>query len=154
MTNAGASGKMVGRATCRCCILPQALDGAGQESSASYALWRKMFSPGTAISPWRRPFLTPLRIGLAFAVAIAADGIQALLGPFGWTFFDEITDVVTAVAATLLLGFHPLLLPTFLLEVFPVADMLPAWTACVAAVVALRRRAQRAAAPDAAVPSH
>jgi hypothetical protein len=92
----------------------------------------------------RKPVLTRLRIGLAFTVAVATDGIQALVGPFGWTFFDEITDVVTAVVASLLLGFHPLFLPTFLLEIIPVADMLPAWTGCVAAVVALRRREQRA----------
>jgi hypothetical protein len=94
----------------------------------------------------RTPFLTPLRIWPAFAVAIAADGIQLLLGPLGWTFFDGITDVVTTIVLSLLLGFHPLFLPTFLVEIIPVVDMLPTWTGCVAVVVALRRRQQRATA--------
>jgi hypothetical protein len=35
-----------------------------------------------------------------------------------------------------------LLLPTFVLEFLPVADMLPAWTGCVAVVIALRKRQQ------------
>ena len=95
---------------------------------------------------FRTPLLTPLRMWPAFAVAIAADGIQVLLGPLGWTFFDEITDVVTAIVLSLLLGFHPLLLPTFLVEILPVVDMLPTWTGCVSVVVALRRREQRATA--------
>lgn len=98
------------------------------------------------MSFFRTPFLTPLRTWPAFAVAIAADGIQLLLGPLGWTFFDEITDVVTAIVVSLLLGFHPLFLPTFVVEIVPVADMLPTWTGCVAVVVALRRREQRATA--------
>jgi hypothetical protein len=96
------------------------------------------------MSLFRTPFLTPLRIWLAFAVAIAADGIQVLLGPLGWTFFDGITDVVATIVLSLLLGFHPLFLPTFLVEIMPVVDVLPTWTGCVAVVVALRRRDQRA----------
>jgi hypothetical protein len=39
-----------------------------------------------------------------------------------------------------LIGFHPLLLPTFLIEFVPVADLLPTWTGCVALVVAMRRK--------------
>ena len=46
-----------------------------------------------------------------------------------------------------LIGFHPLLLPTFALEFLPVVDMLPTWTACVALVVSLRRKQQAAQAP-------
>lgn len=95
---------------------------------------------------FRAPVLTPLRIWPAFAVAIAADGIQLLLGPLGWTFFDEITDVVVTLVLSLLLGFHQLFLPAFLAEIIPVVDMLPTWTGCVAVVVALRRREQRATA--------
>ncbi len=86
------------------------------------------------------PPITPWRIGLAFAAAIVADGIQILLGPLGWSFFDEIIDIIAAIILSLLLGFHPLLLPTFLVELIPVVDMLPTWTGCVAAVVILRRR--------------
>ena len=94
---------------------------------------------------FRDVFLTRQRVWLAFGIGVAADGIQALLGPLGWTFFDEIIDVVTMFALTLVLGFHPLFLPTFLVEVIPVVDMLPTWTGCVAVVVALRKRQQREA---------
>ena len=83
---------------------------------------------------------------MAFAIAAAADGFQVLLGPFGWTFFYEAIDVFTMVAVSLLLGFHPVLLPTFVVEFVPVIDMLPTWTACVALVVALRKREQRGTA--------
>jgi hypothetical protein len=38
------------------------------------------------------------------------------------------------------IGFHPLLLPTFVLELLPVTDLLPTWTGCVALIVALRRK--------------
>ena len=84
--------------------------------------------------------LTSSRIRAAYAVAIAADALQFGLGPFGWAFFDEILDVVALIATTKLLGFHPLLLPTFILEVAPVIDMLPTWTGCVALVVAMRKK--------------
>ena len=56
--------------------------------------------------------------------------------------FDEALDVVAAFVMWRLLGFHPLLLPTFVVEFLPVADLLPTWTGCVALVVALRKRQQ------------
>jgi hypothetical protein len=90
-----------------------------------------------------RPVLTRRRIWLAFSVAIAADGLQLLGGPLGWAFFDEITDIVAMILTSLLIGFHPLFLPTFVLELVPVVDMLPTWTGCVAVVVALKRKHQR-----------
>jgi hypothetical protein len=84
--------------------------------------------------------LTPARSRLAYAVAIGTDVIQLAMGPLGWTFADEALDVVAAVLLSRLLGFHPLLLPTFVLELVPVADLLPTWTGCVALVIALRKR--------------
>jgi len=90
----------------------------------------------------RTPLLTPSRVRSAYLVAVAADVLQLALGPIGWTFADEIIDVAAAVAITRLIGFHPLLLPTFVLEFLPVADLLPTWTGCVALVVTLRKRAQ------------
>src|SRR6478672_467178 len=42
--------------------------------------------------------------------------------------------------AQLLLGLHPFLLPTFVLEFVPFTDMLPTWTACVALVIRSRSR--------------
>ena len=80
------------------------------------------------------------RVRLAYAVAIATDALQVALGPFGWPFADEILDIVAAAVTWKLLGFHPLLLPTFILEAVPVADLLPTWTGCVALVVSMRRK--------------
>jgi hypothetical protein len=91
--------------------------------------------------------LTRKRIFLAFAVAVLADALQIVLGPLGWVLPDEIIDVLVMVVTVWALGFHPLLLPTFIVELFPVVDMLPTWTACVAAVVFLRRREQPTVPP-------
>jgi hypothetical protein len=91
----------------------------------------------------RQPILTRRRIWLAFTVAIAADGLQLLNGPLGWVFLDEMADIVAMILTSLLIGFHPLFLPTFVLEFVPVVDMLPTWTGCVAVVVALKRKHQR-----------
>jgi len=84
--------------------------------------------------------LTRSRVNAAYAVAIATDLLQFALGPVGWIFVDEILDVVALVAITKLLGFHPLLLPTFILELVPIVDVLPTWTGCVALVVAMRKK--------------
>src|SRR3954463_12149769 len=84
--------------------------------------------------------LTSSRIKAAYAVAIATDVLQFALGPFGWAFTDQILDVLALVVITRLLGFHPLLLPTFVLELVPVIDVLPTWTGCVALVVATRKK--------------
>jgi hypothetical protein len=86
------------------------------------------------------PVLTRQRIWAAYGVAVTVDVLQFALGPIGWAFADEILDVAAMAATWRLLGFHPLLLPTFVLEVVPVADLVPVWTACVAIVVALRRK--------------
>ena len=88
------------------------------------------------------PALTRTRMRSAYAVAVAADALQLALGPLGWMFADEVIDCIAAVATWRLLGFHPLLLPTFIVELLPVADLLPTWTGCVALVVALRKREQ------------
>jgi hypothetical protein len=95
----------------------------------------------------RVPKLTWTRMVIAFAVAVVADGLQLLLGPFGWIFPDQIIDVIAMVLTSRLLGFHWLLLPTFILELAPLADELPTWTACVTAVIVLRKRQQRPPPP-------
>jgi hypothetical protein len=96
--------------------------------------------------------LTRRRVVCAFAVAVVADSLQWLLlwlGPVGF-FLDEIIDVVAMVLTVRVLGFHPLLLPTFVVELLPLVDMLPTWTGCVAAVMALRkhRRLPAASVPE------
>jgi hypothetical protein len=86
------------------------------------------------------PVLTRRRVWFAYAVAIATDALQLLLGPFGWMGADEVLDVAAMLAISRAIGFHVVLLPTFALEFLPVSDMLPAWTGAVALVVALRRK--------------
>ena len=88
------------------------------------------------------PVLTRHRVRLAFAIAVTTDVVQLLQGPIGWAFADEILDMAAMILTWRVLGFHPLLLPTFALEFLPIADWLPTWTGCVAIVVALRKRQQ------------
>lgn len=85
------------------------------------------------------PRLTRGRITLALLVALAADGLQI---PFVVPPGPEIIDVIAMLLTVWLLGFHVLLLPTFVVEFIPVVGMLPTWTACVGAVIALRKRAE------------
>ena len=96
---------------------------------------------------FRAPKLTKTRIAVALTVAVIADAIQFSLGPLGWVLADQVIDFVALVLTAWAIGFHLLLLPTFIVEFFPVADMLPTWTACVIAVIALRKREQNAAPP-------
>ena len=93
------------------------------------------------------PVLTRNRIRLAYAVAITADALQMLIGPLGWAFADEVIDIIAMIVVIRAIGFHPLLLPTFIVEFVPVIDMLPTWTACVALVVSLRRKQQPSPPP-------
>lgn len=88
------------------------------------------------------PLLNRERITYAFAIAVGADVLQVLLGPLGWTFADEFIDIIAMILTCRLIGFHALLLPTFVVEILPIIDMLPTWTGCVGIVVALRKRQQ------------
>ena len=88
--------------------------------------------------------MTRARMILALAAAVVADGVQLLLGPLGWAFGDQLVDVAAMLLVSGLIGFHWLLLPSFVLELIPAVDELPTWTACVAAVIALRRRRETA----------
>jgi hypothetical protein len=97
----------------------------------------------------RVPAMTPARMVLALAIAVAADGLQLLAGPLGWAFFDQAVDGVTMILITRVIGFHVLLLPTFVVELVPLLDDLPTWTACTAAVIALRKREQSRPPPPA-----
>ena len=92
----------------------------------------------------RAPILTRRRIVFALAIAVFADGLQFVMGPLGWAFGDQIIDVIAMLLTIWALGFHFLLLPTFVVELIPIADLLPTWTACVITVIVLRKRAERA----------
>jgi hypothetical protein len=94
------------------------------------------------------PRLTATRITLSISIAVIADFLQIALLPLEWAFIQQIIDVVAMILTTLVLGFHPLLLPTFIVEFIPVVDMLPSWTGCVIAVIALRKRSEWIAARD------
>jgi hypothetical protein len=94
-----------------------------------------------------RPALSKQRIWVAFVVAVLTDAIQLGLGPLGWVFVDEGLDIIAMILISAALGFHMLLLPTFVIELIPGPDMLPTWTGCTAAVVMLRKRAQQKAPP-------
>jgi hypothetical protein len=99
---------------------------------------------------FRAPKLTRTRIILALAVAVIADGLQFVFGPV--PFVDQAIDVVAFLLTAWAVGFHLLLLPTFVVEMIPVVDMLPTWTACVIAVIVLRKREQTKTAPPVSPP--
>ena len=89
-------------------------------------------------------------MALALVIALAADALQIptqftppVLG---------IIDVVAMILTSLALGFHVLLLPTFVIELFPIVDMAPTWTGCVLAVIALRRNRSEPAPVSTAPP--
>ena len=90
------------------------------------------------------PKLTRGRIALAVFVALSADALQI---PLAVPPAPEIIDVIAMLLTVWLLGFHILLLPTFVIEFIPIAGMLPTWTACVATVIVLRKREQSAQPP-------
>jgi len=102
-----------------------------------------MQSPEKSNRPPRIRKLTRTRMILAIGVAIIADGLQFFFVSFGWIGPNQIIDVIAMLLTSWLIGFHWLLLPTFALELVPLADDLPTWTACVAAVIVLRKRQQK-----------
>src|SRR4051812_44606947 len=91
--------------------------------------------------------ISPTRVRAAYATAVLTDVLQFAIGPVGWMLADEVLDVIAMILITRLIGFPPLLLPTFVLEIVPVADLLPTWTACVALVTILRRKQVGSAPP-------
>jgi hypothetical protein len=99
------------------------------------------------------PVMTRRRIWLACAVAIVTDTIQffgGMLAMPGWV-LNDVLDVLAMGLQTLILGFHPLFLPTFIVKAVPMVDMLPTWTGCTFLVIALRRK-QEATVPPVAPP--
>ena len=115
--------------------------------------WFRDSLAGTLRIPIRfqAPVLTRWRILLALGAAILGDGIQ--LGFLGMIGIDEVIDVILMVVISLLLGFHPLFLPTFVIEFIPILGAVPTWTGCVIAVIALRRRAERNRPPTVISPT-
>ncbi len=119
---------------------------AGKWSGRNY-VEEQMSAPKFRRAWFLPPVLTRGRIIFAMSVAVITDVLQLLLGPLGWAFADEALDIGALVLTSRALGFHPLLLPTFVLEFIPAIDMLPTWTGCTATVVMLRRNSRPVAPP-------
>ena len=117
--------------------------GAKRRFARIWKMWE--FLPARKI--FEIPLLTRTRIRSAYAVGAITDGLQLILGPFGWAFADEVLDVAAMILISRLIGFHALLLPTFVLELVPLADLLPTWTASVALVLSIRKRQAPEPAP-------
>ena len=98
--------------------------------------------------------LSKQRIAAAFAAAVIADAIQFPITAATMTGVlavpgegaDLLVDSVMTVVTSSLLGFHWILLPSFVFEAIPGFDLFPTWTGCVAYVV-WRRKKQQAAPP-------
>lgn len=78
--------------------------------------------------------LSRRRVLLAYAAALAVDGLQVGLGAAtgGLSMLvDKGLDLVAAVLLWALLGWHWALLPSFLVELVPVVELAPTWTAAV-----------------------
>jgi hypothetical protein len=91
--------------------------------------------------------LSRKRVIFAFTVAVIADVVQIMLGPVGFLVVDEVLDVAAMVLITWAIGFHPLLLPTFLVELMPFIEFAPTWTACTFAVVMMKNKAAEGTPP-------
>jgi hypothetical protein len=81
----------------------------------------------------------------AWAVAVAADGIQILVlplfAPGALSPADTLIDVAAAVILSKLMGWHWAFLPTLIAELVPGLDLFPTWTAAVFYVTWQRARA-------------
>ncbi|MBI4911238.1 MAG: hypothetical protein HY823_00735 [Acidobacteria bacterium] len=74
------------------------------------------------------------RVAAAYAVALTVDALQIGLGALtgGLSMFvDKALDLVAAGLLWGLLGWHLALLPTFLVELLPIVELAPTWTAAV-----------------------
>jgi hypothetical protein len=86
---------------------------------------------------------TPSRARAAWIVAVLADAIQIGLLPFTATlstWVDKPLDVVVMLVLWRLLGWHWVLLPSFLVELVPYVEVAPTWTLAVWLVTRQPRR--------------
>lgn len=75
------------------------------------------------------------RVWLARGIAMAADLVQIGLLPYFAegivSPLDAVMDVVVGVVLVWLVGWHIAFVPTFVVEMLPVADLAPTWTLAV-----------------------
>ena len=78
--------------------------------------------------------LTPARIRAAWIIALTTDALQIGLMPITGTlstWVDWPLDVLAAALLWRLLGWHFLLLPSFVVELVPYVQTAPTWTLAV-----------------------
>jgi hypothetical protein len=78
--------------------------------------------------------LTPNRVRAAWIIAVVADAIQIGLVPVTGTlsmWVDKPLDVLVMVGLWRLLGWHLVLLPSFVVELIPYVELAPTWTLAV-----------------------
>lgn len=82
-----------------------------------------------------RPRPSPRRIVAARIIAVTADALQLGLFPFfaqgAISPASDAVDLVVAALLLWLLGWHVAFLPSFIVELIPMADLFPTWTAAV-----------------------
>ena len=87
--------------------------------------------------------VTATRIKTARAVAIAADILQIALFPLVAEGFisplNDALDILVCLILTYLVGWHYSFLPSFIVKVVPMADLVPTWT--IAIFLATRQKA-------------
>ena len=92
---------------------------------------------------------TPERVRLARLIALTADFVQVVAFPLffggGLSVVNDALDIVVALVMIWLLGWSWAFLPTFLVELVPVLDLFPTWTA---AVYWVTRRGAQEPAPE------
>jgi cellulose synthase/poly-beta-1,6-N-acetylglucosamine synthase-like glycosyltransferase len=78
---------------------------------------------------------TPTQIWIARAVGLAADALQVVLFPFFAEGFaspaNVAVDLIVAAVLTKLIGWHIAFVPSFIVEMMPVADLAPTWSLAV-----------------------
>jgi len=86
------------------------------------------------------------RIRAARFIAVSADVLQMVLFPLFAEGFvsvlDDALDVLVCGTLTMLVGWHFSFLPSFVVKVIPLADLVPTWT--IAVFLATRRRQDQA----------
>lgn len=82
-----------------------------------------------------RPGTTPLKIRLAWAVAVGIDALQVFLLPAtvegGFSPVEVFLDVLAMGLLWALLGWSWAFLPSFVMELVPFIDITPTWTLAV-----------------------
>jgi hypothetical protein len=94
-----------------------------------------------------KPGLSKIRISLAVGIAGMSDLLQIPIHAMSETSFlampgeaaDLVLDIATGISLTLIVGFHPAFMPSFIAKTMRSMELMPTWTATVAYVVWKRK---------------